>query len=69
MGINRWPHGDVNNFSLRDCVILQQWLRVFPACKRADLELAEITTEINGDDIVKVRTISITENGALLLLI
>ena len=66
MGIDRRPHRDVDHLTLAVCVILQERLRVFPACECTDLELAQVIAKVNRDDIVKVRTRSVAENSALL---
>jgi hypothetical protein len=39
---------------------------VFPACERADLELAQVAAEVDRDDVVQVRAGSVAKNGALL---
>jgi len=39
---------------------------MFPTGERADFKLSQVTSEINRDDIVQVRTGSVAENGALL---
>jgi hypothetical protein len=59
----------MDHLALRVSMVLQQRLGVLPAGKSTNLLFADVSTEVNRDDIVEVRTRSLAKNSALLYII